>query len=107
MWLHKRWWLLQNVDDTLGVLHTHSVAGILGGICVMLCAEPKLCEYMDLVVTNSNGPFYGGEGGVQVLKQIIGAAYIVETVTINEETVTIQAVFTIVRVCWRPRNFFL
>lgn len=77
MWLHKRWSLLQNVDDTLGVFHTHAVAGILGGICVGLFAEPKLCEYMGLAVTNSNGLFFGGNGGVQVLKQIGGAAFIV------------------------------
>jgi Amt family ammonium transporter len=77
MWLHKRWWLLQNVDDTLGVFHTHAVAGLLGGICVGLFAEPKLCEYMGLAVTNSNGLFYGGEGGMQVLKQVVGASFVV------------------------------
>jgi len=77
MWLHKRWWVLQKVDDTLGVFHTHAVAGLLGGICVGLFAEPKLCTYMGLAVTNSNGLFYGGEGAMQLVKQIVGAAFVI------------------------------
>lgn len=32
---------------------------------------------MNLPVTNSNGLFYGGNGGVQVLKQIVGALFII------------------------------
>lgn len=77
MCLHKRWSLLQRVDDTLGVFHTHAVAGCLGGLCVGLFAEPRLCEYMNHAVTNSNGLFYGGDGGMQVLKQVVGAAFII------------------------------
>lgn len=77
MVLHKRWSLLQKVDDTLGVFHTHAVAGCLGGVCVGLFAEPTLCTYMGVAVTNSNGAFYGGEGGVQLLKQIGGAMFII------------------------------
>lgn len=67
----------QHVDDTLGVFHTHAVAGLLGGVCVGLFAEPQLCTYMGLAVTNSNGLFYGGTGGMQVLKQLVGAAFII------------------------------
>nr|PNR52687.1 hypothetical protein PHYPA_009061 [Physcomitrium patens] len=77
MWLHKHWSLLQDVDDTLGVFHTHAVAGCLGGVCVGLLADPTLCAYMDVPVTNSNGLLYGGNGGVQVLKQIVGALFII------------------------------
>lgn len=29
MVVHKKWWLLQSIDDTLGVFHTHAVAGYL------------------------------------------------------------------------------
>ncbi len=54
MVVHKRWWLLQSVDDTLGVFHTHAVAGFLGGSLVGLFAEPTLCNYF-LSVTNEQG----------------------------------------------------
>lgn len=76
MVLHKRWWVLQQVDDTLGVIHTHGIGGILGGICVGLFAEPALCDLMEVAVTNSNGAFYGGNGGIQIVKQIGGACFI-------------------------------
>lgn len=75
MVLHKRWSLLQNVDDTLGVFHTHAVAGILGGLCAGLFAEPTLCNYFGIGVTNIRGAFYGG--GFQLLRQIGGALFIV------------------------------
>jgi len=32
--------LMQRVDDTFGVLHTHGVAGLMGGLCVGLFANP-------------------------------------------------------------------
>uniref|UniRef100_A0A453MEG1 Ammonium transporter AmtB-like domain-containing protein n=1 Tax=Aegilops tauschii subsp. strangulata TaxID=200361 RepID=A0A453MEG1_AEGTS len=41
MVLHKRSKLLQRVDDTLGVIHTHGVAGLLGGVLTGLFAEPN------------------------------------------------------------------
>lgn len=75
MVVHKRWSLLQKVDDTLGVFHTHAVAGFLGGTTTGLFAEPTLCSLF-LPVTNSRGGFYGGSGGVQFLKQIVGAGFI-------------------------------
>ncbi|XP_010930829.1 ammonium transporter 3 member 1 [Elaeis guineensis] len=75
MVVHKRWTLLQKVDDTLGVFHTHAVAGFLGGTTTGLFAEPTLCSLF-LPVTNSRGAVYGGSGGVQFLKQIVGAGFI-------------------------------
>ncbi|MCH87886.1 ammonium transporter 3 member 1-like, partial [Trifolium medium] len=42
MVIHKRSKLLQKVDDTMAVLHTHAIAGSLGGILTGLFAEPKL-----------------------------------------------------------------
>ncbi|KAG0587231.1 hypothetical protein KC19_2G150300 [Ceratodon purpureus] len=77
MVLHKRWWLLQKVDDTLGVIHTHGVGGILGGIGVGLFADPTLCAYMKVASTNTNGAFYGGNGGIQLMKQLVGALFII------------------------------
>lgn len=74
MILDKRWKLFLNIDDTLGVFHTHAVAGFLGGILTGLFAEPQLCALF-LPVTNSRGGFYGG--GLQILKQIVGALFII------------------------------
>ncbi|KAK7838033.1 ammonium transporter 2 [Quercus suber] len=68
--------LLQKVDDTLGVFHTHAVAGLLGGILTGLFAEPELCNLF-LPVTNSRGGVYGGNGGIQVGKQIVGGLFII------------------------------
>ena len=50
MVFHKRSTLLQNVDDTLGVFHTHVVAGVLGGALTGILAEPAL--YMFTLLTN-------------------------------------------------------
>ncbi|XP_077214372.1 ammonium transporter 3 member 1-like [Tasmannia lanceolata] len=76
MSLNKKSRLLQKVDDTLGILHTHAVAGTLGAALTGLFAHPTLCN-MFLPVTNSKGAFYGGVGGVQFLKQLVGACFII------------------------------
>lgn len=76
MSLNKKSHLLQKVDDTLGVLHTHAVAGTLGGALTGLFAHPTLCS-MFLPVTNSKGAFYGSSGGVQFLKQLAGAGFVI------------------------------
>ncbi|XP_027336805.1 ammonium transporter 2-like [Abrus precatorius] len=75
MILHKKLSLLQKVDDTLGVFHTHAVAGLLGGLLTGLLAEPQLCTLL-LPVTNTRGAFYGGDGGEQFFKQLVGAFFI-------------------------------
>uniref|UniRef100_A0A1D1XWT1 Ammonium transporter n=1 Tax=Anthurium amnicola TaxID=1678845 RepID=A0A1D1XWT1_9ARAE len=76
MKLSKQWTLLQKVDDTLGVLHTHAIAGALGGALTGLFAHPKLCN-MFLPVSNSKGAFYRGPGGVQFLKQLVATAFVI------------------------------
>ncbi|CAN6467369.1 unnamed protein product [Victoria cruziana] len=76
MILHKRSALLQNVDDTLGVFHTHAVAGLLGGFLTGLLAEPVLCRML-FPSSNIRGAFYGGEGGIQLLKQLAAAAFVI------------------------------
>ncbi|KAJ3669035.1 hypothetical protein LUZ60_010985 [Juncus effusus] len=75
MILHKKSALLQKVDDTLAVFHTHAVAGILGGILTGLLAVPELCNF-DLPITGIRGAAYGG-GITQILKQIGGALFII------------------------------
>ncbi|PWZ10805.1 Ammonium transporter 3 member 1 [Zea mays] len=74
MVVHKRSRLLQQVDDTLGVFHTHAVAGFLGGATTGLFAHPDLCPLF-LPVTNSRGAFYGD--GMQFLRQVVGALFII------------------------------
>ncbi|XP_020111714.1 ammonium transporter 3 member 3-like [Ananas comosus] len=74
--IHRHWSLLQAIDDTLGVFHTHAVAGVLGGISTGLFAEQTLCNLF-LPVTNSHGAVYGGVGGSQLGKQIAGALFII------------------------------
>jgi Amt family ammonium transporter len=77
MIFHKRSWVLQQVDDTLGVFHTHAVAGFLGGILTGLFAEPHLANYF-VARSNEQGAFYGGHvGGRQFAKQLVGALFIV------------------------------
>ncbi|XP_065854440.1 ammonium transporter 2 [Euphorbia lathyris] len=75
MVLHKKCTLLQQVDDTLGVFHTHAVAGLLGGLLTGLLAEPELCEF--ILPKKTRGAFYGGNGGKQFMKQIVGACFII------------------------------
>lgn len=76
MIVHKRSRILQQVDDTLGVFHTHAVAGFLGGATTGLFTEPTLANLF-LPVTNSRGGFYGGVGGYQFARQIVGALFII------------------------------
>ncbi|KAJ6865347.1 hypothetical protein NC651_035812 [Populus alba x Populus x berolinensis] len=75
MILHKKFALLQKVDDTLGVFHTHAVAGLLGGLLTGLLAEPELCDL--ILPGNTRGAFYGGNGGVQFLKQMVAALFVI------------------------------
>jgi Amt family ammonium transporter len=37
--------MFRNVDDTLGVIYTHGVAGLVGGLLVGFLADPNLVEY--------------------------------------------------------------
>ncbi|XP_076901631.1 ammonium transporter 2-like [Bidens hawaiensis] len=76
MILHKKSIWLQKVDDTLGVFHTHAIAGILGGLLTGLLAEPTLCNIV-LPVSGSRGAFYGKNGGTQFLKQIVAALFVI------------------------------
>ena len=71
--------LLKRVDDTFGVLHTHGVAGLVGGLMVGLIANPKMIEYFStdkktdpVAVT---GLLYGNPK--QLLIQAIAAGVII------------------------------
>jgi Amt family ammonium transporter len=70
-------WLFRKVDDTLGVIHTHGVAAIIGGIGTGILADPSMIEWYG---TNKDaisvtGAWYGNPH--QVVLQIYGAAFII------------------------------
>lgn len=70
--------IFKKVDDTLGVVHTHGIAGLTGGILVGFFADPRMVEYLGVGKTpNASyaGLFYGHPG--QVLIQLGAAATII------------------------------
>jgi Amt family ammonium transporter len=40
--------MFRHVDDTLGVIYTHAIAGLCGGLLVGLLADPAIVEYIGL-----------------------------------------------------------
>jgi Amt family ammonium transporter len=50
VWMSWNWLgrlsLFKKVDDTLGVFHTHGVAGLAGGLLVGVLADPNIVEYL-------------------------------------------------------------
>ncbi|KAK1326479.1 Ammonium transporter 3 member 2 [Acorus calamus] len=78
MILHKRSPFLQKVDDTLGVFHTHAVAGLLGGILSGLFAQPDLVRLFYPTGKQGGGLVYrfSHEGLRQVGVQIMGACFV-------------------------------
>ncbi|MHB1567330.1 MAG: ammonium transporter [Acidiferrobacter sp.] len=71
--LGKRLSLFRKVDDTLGVVHTHAVAGLLGGILTGVLATKIGCAAYGL--TNPGGGIDGNWH--QVTLQLEGAAFII------------------------------
>ncbi|KAI3891214.1 hypothetical protein MKW98_007519 [Papaver atlanticum] len=63
MVVHKKSELLQKVDDTMAVFHTHAIAGSLGGILTGLFAEPKLNRLFYSTEAKYIGLFYGLQMG--------------------------------------------
>jgi Amt family ammonium transporter len=53
-----RFALFRRVDDTLGVIHTHGVAGAMGGLFTGVMADPKMLVYY--------GPNHNGAGASAV-----------------------------------------
>src|SRR3984893_15973880 len=68
--LRKRVWPFNKVDDALGVVSTHGIAGLFGGLLVGLLADPNMIVYLGLGKNpnvNGAGLFYGH--GHQLLVQ--------------------------------------
>ena len=85
MILHRQISLLNKVDDTMAVFHTHAVAGILGGLLAGLFAEPKLSRLFYLADNwqRYTGLFYGLKNGRvaagfrQVGVQFLGIVFVI------------------------------
>jgi Amt family ammonium transporter len=61
-YLPKYVWPFNKVDDALGVVYTHGIAGLLGGLLVGLLADPNMIVYLGLGKTSSvsaAGLFHG------------------------------------------------
>jgi Amt family ammonium transporter len=71
---------MKKVDDTFGVIHTHGVAGLCGGLMVGLVGNPDMIEYFSSDKKTSpvsvGGLFYG-QGPVQLEHQAIAGAVII------------------------------
>ncbi len=77
--------ILKRVDDALGVVHTHGVAGLVGGILVGVFADPRMIEY----------PVAGPHG--IVVRQATGAAGLVYG---NAHQVLVQLGAAVTIICW-------
>jgi Amt family ammonium transporter len=70
----------KKVDDTFGVLHTHGIAGAVGGLLVGIFANPAVIEYFATSAKGSpvsvSGLLYGG-GLAQLRAQAIALVVIV------------------------------
>ena len=54
--------LLQKVDDTFGVLHTHGVAGLFGGLMVGVVANPEMIEFYSTGADQESRPDFSVGG---------------------------------------------
>lgn len=78
MVLHKKSAFFQSVDDTLGVFHTHAVAGLLGGLLSGVFAKPKLLRIMYNDDEYGPGLIYSfSKGFRQIWYQLLGAGFII------------------------------
>jgi ammonium transporter, Amt family len=77
-YLPKYVWPFNKVDDALGVVYTHGIAGLIGGLMVGLLADPKMIEYIGVGKTPSvsgAGALYGHPH--QLLVQFLAALTII------------------------------
>ncbi len=81
-WLTINWAprfaIFRRVDDTLGVIHTHGVAGALGGLFTGIMADPNMVEYLGVKGTANSavtGLWYGNPH--QLLVQFLALLFII------------------------------
>jgi Amt family ammonium transporter len=77
--LPKYVWPFNKVDDALGVIYTHGIAGLLGGLLVGFLADPNVMEYP----AAPSGAAFAGAGWFwghhphQILVQLLAALTII------------------------------
>jgi Amt family ammonium transporter len=84
VWMSWNWLgrtrLFRKVDDTLGVVHTHGVAGLLGGLLVGVLADPHVTIYLgngkDVNDVTASGWLWGHHPA-QILVQLCAALTII------------------------------
>ncbi|GAC1404114.1 MAG: ammonium transporter [Mycobacterium sp.] len=84
VWMSWNWLgrtrLFTRVDDTLGVVHTHGVAGLVGGLLVGVLADPNVVVYMgngkDVSDVTAAGWLWGHHPA-QILVQLLTALTII------------------------------
>jgi Amt family ammonium transporter len=67
------------VDDAMGVVYTHGIAGFLGGMLVGFLGDPGMIQYIGVGKTPSfsiDGLFYGG-GWHQAWEQFLAAIWVI------------------------------
>ncbi|HUA10318.1 MAG TPA: hypothetical protein VMA98_13705 [Candidatus Acidoferrales bacterium] len=77
-----KWQVLKKVDDTFSVLHTHGVAGLVGGLMAGIAADPKMLEYVANPAAGKNGASSSVQGWwygnpMQFVHQLEAAAFII------------------------------
>jgi len=74
------WGIFKKVDDTLGVVHVHGVAGLIGGLMVGLVGNPNVLVYVSsdkkVSPVSVGGALYGG-GFHQLLVQFVAAMTVI------------------------------
>jgi len=84
VWMSWNWLgrtrLFSKVDDTLGVVHTHGVAGLIGGLLVGVLADPHVVIYLgngkDVNDVTASGWLWGHHPA-QILVQLCAALTII------------------------------
>ncbi len=71
--------IFRRVDDALGVVHTHGIAGLIGGLMVGVAADPQMMEYLPNGKTPgfSIGGALNGAGFHQLAVQAQAAAFVI------------------------------
>ncbi|MGB8407120.1 MAG: ammonium transporter [Mycobacterium sp.] len=84
VWMSWNWLgrtkFFSKVDDTLGVVHTHGIAGLIGGLLVGVLADPNVVQYIgngkDVSDVTSAGWLWGHHPA-QILVQLCAALTII------------------------------
>jgi Amt family ammonium transporter len=73
--------IFRKVDDALGVVHTHGIAGLVGGLMVGVVGDPHMIVYFGIKAQQTSdvsvGGFLYGAGFHQLEVQAIAALFVI------------------------------